>query len=51
MFKSIMDAMFTGPYMDMYDSFFLMDPGRVVGRVVRSPGCCNSKLAVDITGL
>ncbi|CAE7511393.1 unnamed protein product [Symbiodinium sp. KB8] len=24
-FKSIMDAMITGPYMGMYDSFFLMD--------------------------
>ncbi|CAE7037267.1 unnamed protein product [Symbiodinium natans] len=24
-FKSIMDAMFTGAYMDMYDSFFLME--------------------------
>ncbi|CAE7212679.1 unnamed protein product [Symbiodinium natans] len=24
-FKSVMDAMFTGAYMDMYDSFFLME--------------------------
>ena len=26
-FKSIMDALMTGPYMGMYDSFFLMDRG------------------------
>ena len=51
MFKSIMDAMFTGPYMDMYDSFFLMDPGQVVEIVVRGPGCCNPNLTVDITEL
>ena len=50
-FKSIMDAMYTGTYMDMYDAFFLMDSRRVIARVLDGSGYLSPSVIVHVSRL